>query len=64
MPFVPKKIKNKNFFPFFGKMSLPQTVYFPISHFSYKKTQPTAQCTPVKITQRLKKKKNFKYPAI
>ena len=27
-------------FPFFGKMSLPHTVYFSISNFLYKLTQP------------------------
>ena len=32
---------KKNAFPFFlGKMSLPQTVYFSISNFLYKLTQP------------------------
>ena len=30
-------------FHFFGKMSLPQTVYFPISNFWYKLTQPTVR---------------------
>ena len=40
-PVVPKK----NAFPFFfGKMSLPQTVYFSISNFLYKLTQPTVYC--------------------
>ena len=38
-PVVPKKIK-KCLSIFFGKMSLPQTVYFSISNFLYKLTQP------------------------
>ena len=31
------------FFHFFGKLSLPQTVYFSVSNFLYKLTQPTVQ---------------------
>ena len=34
-----KKVYN-NAFPFFGKLSLPQTLYFTISNFLYKLTQP------------------------
>ena len=30
-------------FHFFGKMSLPQTVYFSILNFLYKLTQPSIQ---------------------
>ena len=42
-PVVPKQ-NLKNAFPFFfGKMSLPHTVYFSISNFLYKLTQPTPQ---------------------
>ena len=36
-----------NAFPFFwGKMSLPQTVYFSISNFLYKLTQPNIHMSP------------------
>ena len=38
-------------FHFFGKMSLPQTVYFSISNFWYKLTQPNI-CTIVHCTVR------------
>ena len=42
-PVVPKQ-NLKNAFPFFfGKMSLPHTVYFSISNFLYKLTQPNGQ---------------------
>ena len=34
-----------NTFPFYGWMSLPQTVYFSISNFLYELTQPTVHCT-------------------
>ena len=41
MPFVQKNVLNNFLTNFFYEMTLPQTVYFPISNFWYKLNQPT-----------------------
>ena len=49
-PVVPKQFFLNTFPFFFGKMSLPQTVYFSISNFFYKLTQPTVHvCNAVGV---------------
>ena len=48
-PVVPTKKMFLSLSNIFGKMSLPQTVYFYLSNFLYKLTQPTVQITMITV---------------